>query len=118
MNNENLNTIEADIDQLIGEFFVFYNQSEKHVQILDEFQHKSWLGPSPKPLGPNSTDFSDDEVKDVLREYRQKIITPLKNKVTTWLRVKYNPDLRFSGSLLEQLDLRPCRHCVGENVIR
>ncbi|MEA3587649.1 hypothetical protein J6I75_04730 [Pseudidiomarina sp. 1APP75-27a] len=37
----------------------------------------------------------------------------LKVLLQTYFRVKFNPDLKFKGALLEQLGFKPCNHCCS-----
>lgn len=41
----------------------------------------------------------------------------LKHLLETYFRVKFNPELSFEGSLLEQLGFVQCKHCCAEAVI-
>lgn len=44
-----------------------------------------------------------------------KIKIDLKNTIQTYFRVRLNPDLKFDGSLLDQLGFRPCSMCRGSH---
>ena len=44
-----------------------------------------------------------------------KMKIDLKNTIQTYFRVRLNPDLKFDGSLLDQLGFRPCSMCGGDH---
>jgi len=111
--NKSLDAVDAQINRLLRKAGKFYYASEKNNSILKQYQHYTGLGYQDGALHSNRTGYSEKEVKTFLRDYNEQFKKPLKKLLTTYFRVKYNPDLQFSGYLMEQLDIKCCRHCYA-----
>jgi hypothetical protein len=61
--------------------------------------------------------MTDEELRDFLRSYMDKYKTPTKGMLVDYYRVRFNPDLQFSGDLLEQLGFLKCYHCDVDSPI-
>lgn len=109
--NENLDEICRLIDKLLCEAEAFYTANEKHQKVLDQYRLYTGLGYSSTRLHSNRTGYPEKEVKGILKSYRARFQKPLNRFLMSYLRVRYNPELTFSGKLLEQLGFKPCRHC-------
>lgn len=55
---------------------------------------------------------ADEEFGQELREWSE-LKNHIKNKLRTYYQVRFNPQLQFDGSLLEQLGFRPCSTCAA-----
>lgn len=115
MDNYDIVELEADIDKLIKASGRFYYKSSKHTTILKQYSKFSFLGNSRKPLQNNHTGYSDEEVKELLREYESTFKKPLKAMLMEYYKLKLNPDIFMEGNLLEQLGLQACYNCHNEN---
>jgi hypothetical protein len=114
--NENLDAIDAQINQLLRDAGKFYYASEKNHAILKQYQHFTFLGYREDTLHSNKTGYSEEEVKTFLRNYNKQFKNPLKTLLTTYFRVKYNPELQFSGHLMERVGIKGCRHCLTAGI--
>lgn len=110
--NENLDEIDTQINWVLREAGQFYYASGKNNAILKQYQHYTELGYRKDELHSNRTGYPEVEVKAFLRNYNEQFKQPLKKLLTSYFKVKYNPDLQLSGYLMEQLGIKPCRHCV------
>ena len=115
LGNENLDEINRLIQKLIHEAEDFRNASEKNQRILNQYQRYSGLGSTATRLHSNRTGYSEAEVKQVLHYFRGRFQKPLNRLLLAYFRVRYNPELAFTGNLLDQLGLTPCRHCHTPN---
>ncbi len=110
--NENMDAIDTQISQMLREAGQFYYASEKNNTILKQYQRYTELGYKEEALHSNRTGYPEDEVKAFLRGYNEQFKKPLKKLLTSYFRVKYNPELRFNGFLMDQLGIKPCKHCA------
>lgn len=114
--NLNLEELEREIDKVIsqaGRYFV--NNIDKQ-QIIRRFQKLTFLAYKEEPIQQNDTNLRDDELKEFLKFYDTEFKKPLKELLIQYYRIKYNPDLSFSGDLLDQLNFRPCSNCKNDSI--
>jgi len=110
MENRSLAKIEQEIDKKIKEAGRFYYQSEKNTKILKAFSRKTYMAYKDEMWG-NNTGYSDDEVKELLKDYDERFKKPLLQDLTHYYRAKLNPDIKMEGRLLEELGFIACRQC-------
>ncbi len=110
MENYSANMIEELIDEKIKQAGQYYYQSPKNTNILQHYSKKSYL--AYKEIKDNTTDYSDNEVKDFLLNYDQVYKLPLKKMLIEYYRIKFNPYLDLNSSILEQLGFRSCLSCI------
>lgn len=111
MVNEDLDEIDRQITRLLCDAGAFYKASDKNHSILKQYQHYTNLGYREDPLVANRTGWPDAEVKAFLRAYNERYKLPLKKLLVTYFRVRYNPELEFTGHLMERLGMKLCNHC-------
>lgn len=111
IDNYNINELELHIDTLLRNATLFYFKSEKHEQIIRRFSKLTYLAHRNEPFKNNDTDYSDEEIKELLKEYDNTIKQPLIPKLMEYYRLKFNPEIEMEGYLLERLGFYPCRHC-------
>lgn len=110
--NLELPDLELKIDELIRKAGRYFNESPPDKkELLNRFQKYTWLAYSHKEITNNTTGLSDTELKDFLREYDKEYKKPVKNILIEYYRILYNPDMKFEGTLLEQLGFKPCAEC-------
>jgi hypothetical protein len=110
--NLDLPTLEQRIDDLISEAGQYYKNSPPTKQeIIKRFQKYTFLAYSKSPLTNNNTKYSDEVIKAFLKQYDIHFKRPLKDLLIEYYRVKLNPELKFDGTLLEQLGFSACQHC-------
>ena len=69
--------LENSIDNLLRQAGRFYYASEKNTRILYQFGKISSIAFTDNPLKCNNTNYSDDEVKEFLKDYHRKFKLPL-----------------------------------------
>lgn len=110
--NLNLQELEEKINYYLREASNYYNNSDKEKQnIIKRFSKHTFLAKSDIPLRDNDTRFSDDKIKEFLKQYDMHFKRPVKDLLIEYHRVKLNPELKFEGQLLVQLGFRPCAEC-------
>ena len=117
INDMDLDSIESKIDDLLTEAKIFYDSSEKHTIILSSFSKLTFLANSSNPIYGNTTEYSDKEVKELLAQYAEDFKHPLMHLLREWYRIKYNPELKFEGKLLQQLGFKACGTCFISDTI-
>lgn len=111
--NFTLDELVKEINDLLTKAYSFQNSTLKNKEILKALQKHAYLGLSPEPLESNNTNYSDDEVKQVLAIFETEFKKPIKNLLLEYYRVGLNPELKFEGSLLESIGFAPCSNCGG-----
>ena len=109
--NWDLGTLQDELNEKIKEAGRYYYKSPMHTKILKQYSKYSFLGNYSEALYSNNTGYSDEKVKELLRDYEENIKKPIINMLYDYYRVKFNPELEMEGSLLEQLGFRACAHC-------
>ncbi len=111
--NLNLEELENRIDNYIskaGQYFNSSNNEKKNV--IRRFQKYTFLAYSENTIHNNDTRFSDSAIKKFLKQYDIHFKRPIKELLIEYYRVLHNPNLKFEGSLLEQLGFKPCNSCI------
>jgi hypothetical protein len=112
--------LEIKINELINMASNFYNKSKKHRDILvtANFSRmtyyvtsKNYIG---KPIERNNTEYTDDEIRELLVEFYRTIKKPIINYLIDYWIIKLNPNLNFNKNILEQLDFMPCKSCMSK----
>ena len=111
MENPTIEELEQRIDFKIKEAGRFYYKDHKHTTILRRFSKCTFLAYKAEPIEGNDTGYSDEEVKEFLRNYDMGFKKPLKQMLTEYYRLKFNPEIKMEGKILEMLGFRACRHC-------
>ena len=103
--------IETKIDKLIKGAGRFYYKSDKNKEILKKFSKLAGYLSKQEKIDNNDTNYSDEEVKELLKFYDDEFKKPLKNYLIEYYRLKFNHKLEMEGSLLERLGFKACGHC-------
>jgi hypothetical protein len=109
--NYNLEELEVEIDRLVKAAGRFYYANEKNTSILKRFSQWTYLAYKPSQIERNETGYSDEEVKGLLTQYDTEFKKPLKKLLVEYYKVTYNPNLSFSGELLDKLGFKCCVTC-------
>ncbi|RRB06862.1 hypothetical protein [Larkinella rosea] len=109
--NYDLEELEIEIDDLLKKAGRFYYFTEKITIILKRFSTLTFLAYKTDPIINNDTGYSDDEVREVLKQYDREFKKPLKELLIEYYKVSLNPNLSFSGLLLDRLDFKSCSIC-------
>lgn len=110
--NLDLEALEIRINKYLSEADEYFNNSDyKKKNVIIQFQKLTFLAYSKKPIYNNNSGYSDQAIKKFLLEYDRHFKRPVKDLLFEYYKVKYNPDLKFEGYLLEQLGFKPCHEC-------
>lgn len=110
--NLNLNQLEERINLILREASVFYNDNPEKQTIIKRFSKLTFLADRKEKILNNDTKLSDEELKSFLKEYDQSFKKPVKELLLQYFMVKYNPELKFDGWLLDQLNFKMCNNCI------
>lgn len=113
--NYTIKEIEEKIDELIKAAGRFYYDNNKNTTILKQFSKLTNLAYKSEPINRNDTGYSDSVVKELLKFYDEEYKKPLKKYLIEYYRLKFNPNIKMEGYLLEQLGFRPCSYCHDED---
>ena len=108
LENLALDELEHKIDQLISAAGRYFFQ---HEHILRRFSKLSFLHVKATPIEGNETGLSDAALKTFLRDYHMKFKRPAQQMLRQWYMVSFNPEMKFKGNLLEQLNFKVCSSC-------
>lgn len=110
--NRSIEEIDNNIRDLFNGVFAWAKEDRKRWKIFLKFKHLSFLGNSDNSINIDLGDYSEGEVKEVLKH-----VHPIKEEIMEDLKKlyqrRYIPDLDFQTSLLESLGFVPCFTCVG-----
>ena len=112
-----LEELEDKIERLIKDAGRFYYKSSKHTSILKKYSKYTGIAHSDDKIFNNDTGYSDNEVKELLRNYNIEYKKPLKQYLIQYYRVKHNPELEMEGYFLEQIGFNQCGHCYSPDYI-
>lgn len=113
--NYNVQDLENQIDEILREAGRFYNANPDKQQIIKRFGKLTFLAYVHGNIYSNDSGLNDDELKDFLRMYDEKFKKPVKDLLIEYYRLLHNPEMTFSGTLLDKLNFRPCGHCMNDN---
>lgn len=111
---ENLDLVELEkrINKIISDAGNYYNNADtEKKEIIRRFQKYTFIAYSQNEIRNNNTRFKDEVLKKFLSQYDSHFKRPIKDLLIEYYRVKYNPELKFEGYLLEQLGFKPCGAC-------
>ena len=112
VNNYSLTELEQDIDKRIKSAGRYYYDN---ISILKPFSLKTYLAYKEEIIEDNETGLSDQDLKIFLKDYDKRFKEPVKTLLIEWYKIKFNPEMHIEGSLLEQLNFKPCSCCVGKH---
>ena len=109
--NYSVEELENKIDFHIKEAGRYFYAEEKNTKILRAFGKFSGRAFLDIPFEGNYTGYSDDDVRDFLKEYHKKYKLPLRKLLIEYYRIKFNPDLKFAENFMEVLGFKKCECC-------
>jgi len=112
MENRTIPELEKAIDKRIKEAGRFYYKSKKNTEILKRFSRKTYLAYKKEDIWGNNTEYSDEEVRELLKEYDDKFKKPLTQDLIHYYRMKLNPNLKLKSRLLVELGFAACGNCA------
>jgi hypothetical protein len=112
--NYSIEVVESLIDRTLKDAGRFYYQCSKNTIILKKYSQLTYLAYKEEPLYRNDTGYADVEVKKFLKHYDELFKRPLKRLLIEYYRLKFNPDIKMEGYLLERLGFKPCSYCYED----
>jgi hypothetical protein len=109
--NLNLSEIESQIDELIGRAAEFYKNNKDKQPLITRIQKWKYNEYSEDLYKLNVCNLSPEEHHDFCINYYRNFKKPVQELLFNYLRIKFNPELKFSGELLQSLNFRPCSFC-------
>ena len=109
--NADLSSLEATLERHLRQAAAYYHE---HNHILRPFSKLTFLSRSSKVIYENDTGLSDEKLKAFLKDYEMRFKRPTTRLLKQWYMVKLNPQLKFEGLLLEQLNFKACSQCHDE----
>lgn len=111
IDNITIAQINEAINKKFKDLFSWAKEEKKREIIFNTFAYLSYLGDKKdKQISNNPTQYSDDEIKEVLRYVHPRKMGIIQDLQNLYLKT-YNPDLSFKSTLLEQLGFEPCYQC-------
>lgn len=115
--NISLTELESKIDFLIEDEAKIYNNPEVKDPVkeaLRRYRLRSFLYKPWKEITDNDVEesgVSNELLKKLLKKYEEKYKIPLKRYLQEYYRIRFNPDLKFEWTLLDQIWFKKCKHC-------
>ena len=112
--NYDIDELENKIDELIKAAGRYYYE---HKEILQHYSRRTFLAYKSEKLEMIPKDWTDDSLKNFLKEYNETYKVPVKAMLREWYRLQFNPSFDFAGNILDALNFKPCKYCydVGDN---
>lgn len=102
--NLDLKELESKIDSLLFDADQFRNKDEETKKKIKDKGYGTHITPEAKIPGT------------ALYEWHNKYKTGLKELLEEYFRVKFNPELKFDGNLLESLGFISCKSCSQDSI--
>lgn len=108
--NMSVEQINEIIESLFNEIITWTNDDNMRKSIVSSFADLSFLGEKDKHINKDLCGFSEEQIKEVLRELHIK-----KKRIINYLKLlyqrRYIPDLQFNSPLLDNCGFIPCHVC-------
>ena len=114
VDNLNLEELDKRITELITNANNFYISNLKNKIILDHFGKFAYIYRNKKIPTPNNSGYSNEDIWAILKIFDETYKTPIIKLLREYYRIKYNPEIKFEGKLLEQLGFKNCNQCQSD----
>ena len=101
--------IENKIDELLNKIELYFRESVKNQKILNSLSKASGLVFVKGKTIDNQTEYPDNEVIGILKEFHKKFKIPFREMVINWYKSKANT--KFDEKALKALGFRLCVAC-------
>ncbi len=109
-----LDELENEIDDLLKKTDQYFNDNPNVRDIIYRYQKMTFLAYIPGALKNNRSGLEDEELKSFLRAYELEFKTPVKERLIEYYRIKFNPEMKFEGALLDKLGFKACGACMRQ----
>lgn len=113
---ENLTLVEiqARIDSLLHNAAQFFKRNEKRQEAIRRFQTATFLVFREKEIENNTTEYSDEELKSILKLYYYLFIEPTVYYLKEFYKTTYNTDIEIDEKIFEALNFKKCGYCYSD----
>ena len=108
--NISIESINETIIEKFKKLFSWVKEDQKRNEIFNQFAYLSYLGDSENPIIHNHTQYTEAEIKEVLKHVHPIKMGIIKDLKDYYIKT-YNPELSFDKTLLENLGFEPCYRC-------
>ncbi len=112
--NLTLEEIETRIDSLLYNAAQYYKRDERRQKAIKRFQTATFLAFKEDEISDNPTDYSDNELKAILREYYYLFIEPTIYYLKEFFKTFYNADIEINEKIFEGLNFKKCGYCYSD----
>lgn len=112
--NLTLDEIQARIDSLLHNASQFYNRNEKRQEVIRRFQKATFLAFKEEEIENNTTEYSDEELKSILKLYYYLFVEPTIYYLKEFFKTFYNADIEINEKIFEALNFRKCGYCYSD----
>tara|TARA_B100002051_G_scaffold85500_1_gene81739 strand:+ start:9157 stop:10059 length:903 start_codon:yes stop_codon:yes gene_type:complete len=112
--NIRISDLKKRINERLLESKRFYYTSKMHQVIIQKFSKCTFLLYGKyrnEEIKINDTDYSDQEVRELLEEYNDKFKRPVKKDLIEYYRFKFNKYINLDQKRLDALGFKPCSSC-------
>lgn len=102
--NYSLSMLKAKIEDLLQQAEQYRHQSPEHKAIIEDLGNNTHL-----LAGVKSAE------ETILSIWHHRYKSELKALLKDYFRIRFNPELKFEGGLLEQLNFKPCSCCKNKD---
>lgn len=112
-----ISEIEKDIENIISQINDYIDISEKNKMIMAKFLRSSYLHKRSEKLCVEGTNFSDKEIKEVLKVFETELKSNLVKKLKEYYWLNNNKELEFKEKFLDDLGLSKCTECYKDSIL-
>ena len=112
--NLTLKDIETRIDSLLNNAAKYYKEDVKRQEVIRRFQTATFLAFKEDIIENNTTEYSDEELKEILIEYHNLFIEPTLYYLKEFFKTFYNADIEINEKIFEELNFKKCGHCFSD----
>jgi hypothetical protein len=112
--NLTLTEIEARIDSLLYNAAQYYKRDKRRQEVIKRFQTATFLAFKEEEISDNPTDYSDEELKSILKEYYYLFIEPTLYYLKEFFKTFYNADIEINERIFEALNFKKCGYCYSD----
>lgn len=112
--NLTLEEIESRIDSLLYNAAQYYKRDERRQQAIKRFQTATFLAFKEDDINDNPTDYTDDELKAILKEYFYLFIEPTIYFLKEFFKTFYSTDIEINEKIFEGLNFKKCGYCYSD----
>lgn len=113
--NYSLTELENEIDNLLRGAGSYFRNNPDLQPLIRRFQKWTFLAYINKDRFVNNSGLNDDEFINFLNNYEIEFKKPVKELLIEYYRIKFNPEMTFEGTILQQLGFRMCESCLLDN---